>query len=246
MRQSGRRWWWILALIAAVAALGFVIWGTSAVGPLDEALDALQSDSGVRVTEDRWLVFEPAGVSPEVGLIVYPGGRVHPKAYAPTASAIASEGYLVVIVPMPLNLAVLGSTRGLDVMASFPCVHRWVVGGHSLGGAMAAKLAYDQPDSVDGLVLWAAYPPASNDLSGRDLPTLAVYGTRDGLASLDQIEASRRLLPWYTRWVPIEGGNHAQFGWYGAQRGDQIATVSREAQQAQIIEATLAFLADLG
>ena len=28
------------------------------------------------------------------------------------------------------------------------------------------------------------------------------------------------LLPPGTRFIPIEGGNHAQFGWYGDQNGD--------------------------
>jgi hypothetical protein len=46
--------------------------------------------------------------------------------------------------------------------------------------------------------------------------------------------------------VPIEGGNHAQFGWYGTQAGDGQATISREAQQAQIVDATTALLASVG
>lgn len=246
MSRSKRRWWWILVLVPLVAALVFVLWATTTADPLPEAMNALQSDGAVQVTEDRWLVFRPVAGSPDVGLIIYPGGRVDPRAYAPAAMAIASDGYLVVVVPMPLNLAVLGSTRALDVMVSFTDVNRWAVGGHSLGGAMAAKLAYDQADMVDGLVLWAAYPATSNELSGSSLPVLSVYGTRDGLATIDKIQASRSLLPPDTRWVAIEGGNHAQFGWYGPQGGDQVATVSHEAQQAQIIEATLAFLADLG
>jgi len=38
-----------------------------------------------------------------------------------------------------------------------------------------------------------------------------------------------------TQWVAIDGGDHAQFGWYGPQDGDQPATISREAQQAQVL-----------
>jgi hypothetical protein len=38
--------------------------------------------------------------------------------------------------------------------------------------------------------------------------------------------------------VPIEGGNHAQFGWYGFQDGDNAATISR----VQVVRATLAQL----
>jgi hypothetical protein len=245
MRQSRRRWWWALSLVPLVAALAFVLWASTAAEPLPGAIDALRSVGDVQVTDDRWLVFQPTATSPETGFILYPGGRVDPRAYAPTARELAAEGYTVVIVPMPLNLAVLGSSRGLEVMDSFPAVKHWAVGGHSLGGAMAAKLAFDHPDMVDGLVLWAAYPAASNDLSASQLPALSVYATLDGLASPDKIEASRRLVPPNTRWVAIEGGNHAQFGWYGEQPGDMPARISRESQQSQIILATLSFLAEL-
>jgi dienelactone hydrolase len=119
------------------------------------------------------------------------------------------------------------------------------VGGHSLGGAMAASYARKQPDKVQGLVLWAAYPSGSDDLSGHGLQVVSIYATRDGLTTGANIEASRRLLPSSTRWVAIEGGNHAQFGWYGAQSGDQEATISREEQQAQIVTATVDLLRSL-
>ena len=100
--------------------------------------------------------------------------------------------------------------------------------------------------AVRGLVLWAAYPAGSDDLSGYQLATGSIYGTRDGLATLDEIDASRPLLPPDTQWTAIQGGNHAQFGWYGPQSGDNEATISREEQQAQIVEATLQLLRQLG
>ncbi|MDH4137642.1 MAG: alpha/beta hydrolase, partial [Anaerolineae bacterium] len=131
------------------------------------------------------------------------------------------------------------------VMAAFPEVERWVVGGHSLGGAMAARFAHRQPSAVQGLVLWASYPSASDDLSARDLVVASIYGTRDGLATGEKIAASRPLLPAETRWMAIAGGNHAQFGWYGPQSGDNPATISREAQQQEVIAATLILLIDL-
>jgi hypothetical protein len=53
-------------------------------------------------------------------------------------------------------------------------------------------------------------------------------------------------LPANTRWITIEGGNHAQFGWYGDQSGDLPATISHLEQQQIIIEATLELLKALG
>jgi dienelactone hydrolase len=206
------------------------------------ALDALQPDAQVSVTDDPWLVFTPTDVQPTTGLIFYPGGRVDYRAYAPAARQIAAEGYLVVIVPMPLNLAVLDAAAAAEVIAAYPDVEHWVLAGHSLGGAMAANFASQNPNQVDGLALWAAYPAESDDLSASNLPVTSIYGTLDGLSTGEKIDASRSLLPADTTWVPISGGNHAQFGWYGDQSGDNPAEISRQDQQAQIVAAMLAFL----
>jgi pimeloyl-ACP methyl ester carboxylesterase len=173
---------------------------------------------------------------------VYPGGHVDPRAYSPLARQIAARGYRVVIVPMPLALAVLAPDEALDVMAANPKVSSWAIGGHSLGGTMAARFTYAHPDAVDGLVLWAAYPASTDDLSGFDGIVTSVYGTLDGLATGDKIDASRSLLPPDTRWVLIEGGNHAQFGDYGAQSGDGVATIPAAEQQTQAAEATVRVL----
>ncbi len=126
---------------------------------------------------------------------------------------------------MPLALAVLAPNEALEVMAAYPSVESWAVGGHSLGGAMAARLTYTHPEAVDGLVLWAAYPASTDDLSSSDVIVTSIYGTLDGLSTGDKIDASRPLLPGDTQWVPIEGGNHAQFGDYGVQSGDGSATI---------------------
>ena len=235
----------VLALFAVAGAVGLALFVSTSGRATASAEAATQTDAQVQVNTARWLEFRPAGQTPRVGLIFYPGGLVHPDAYAPAARAIAAQGYLVVIPPMPLNLAVIASDRATEVMAAYPDIQRWVVGGHSLGGAMAARYAYQHPDRVAGLVLWAAYPEASASLADRPLPVVSVYGTRDGLATLDKIEASRPNLPPTTRYTPIEGGNHAQFGDYGPQRGDQPAQVSVEAQRAQVVEATVALLKPL-
>jgi pimeloyl-ACP methyl ester carboxylesterase len=140
---------------------------------------------------------------------------------------------------MPLNLAVFGSSKAGAVIEAYPEIDRWVIGGHSLGGSMAALYAYNHPDQIDGLVLWASYPASSDDLTNSGLKVASISASLDGLATPDKIEASRSLLPADTTWLEIDGGNHAQFGWYGDQAGDNPATITREAQQAQVIKATL-------
>lgn len=234
-----------VGLLLVLAIGGFVLWASLPLGPMPQALTALESDALVQVSTERWLDFLPAQGTPQVGLILYPGGRVDARAYAPLAHDIATAGFRVIIVPMPLNLAVFGLGRAADVIAAHPEIEKWAVGGHSLGGAMAAAFAYGNPDAVDGLVLWAAYPADSNDLSDTGLTVVSVHGSLDGLATPEKIRASASLLPSSVQWVEIEGGNHAQFGWYGEQRGDVPAAISRMEQQARIVEATVALLATL-
>ncbi|MHB1414566.1 MAG: alpha/beta hydrolase [Chloroflexota bacterium] len=240
--------WWakralVVLLLALMVGLGAgLVWANDAAAPEPAALAALASDGSVTVEQGPWLVFTPTGQQPTAGLIVYPGGRVDPRAYAPVARAVAGEGFLVAIVPMPLNLAVIAPDRASEVIAAYPDIKQWAIGGHSLGGAMAARFAHGHPQAVSGLVFWAAYPDASDDLSGRQLAVTSIYGTHDGLATGEKIDASRALLPPDTRWVAIEGGNHAQFGSYGPQAGDGEATISAEAQQARAMAATVDLL----
>ena len=147
---------------------------------------------------------------------------------------------------MPLNLAVLGVDRATDVIEAYPEVENWAIGGHSLGGSMAATFTRNNPDLIDGLFLVASYPAGSDDLSGfDDLTVWSVSATEDGLATPDDIEASRALLPTDTTWVPIQGGNHAQFGYYGDQPGDGQATISHEDQQSQTVEAAIQMLSTI-
>jgi len=238
MRARRLRWLWLLLLVPLLLAGGFVAWAEATPAPMPEAVAALASSEDIEVTISPWLTFRPKTGQPQAGLVLYPGGRVDPRAYAPAARALAERGYLVAIVPMPLGLAIFRPSAAGDVIDAFPQITDWAVGGHSLGGAMAARFAYRSPGIVDGLVLWASYPAASDDLSGRDIAVTSIYATRDGLATPEKIDASRPLLPPDTVWVAIEGGNHAQFGWYGPQAGDNEATISRMEQQQQVIEAT--------
>lgn len=232
----------ILLIVLVIAVVGFVAWATTPAGTvMEEALAALETSDTVTVLTDPWLTFAPAEPA-DTGLIFYPGGRVLPESYAPAARAIAEAGYLVVVPAMPLNLAVFAPGVAADVIAAHPEVTRWVIGGHSLGGAMAANFAHANPGAVQGIVLWASFPQASDTLVDSDLVAASIYGTLDGLASVDDIDASRPYLPDTTTFVAIEGGNHAQFGYYGRQGGDLEATITREEQQAQAVAATLAVL----
>ena len=231
----------LVVFIIAISA--FVIWGSTPARPDTLALQALESNDVVNVEKGQfWLKFSPTNQTPISGFIFYPGGRVDYRAYAPLMRAIAERGYEVALVKMPLNLAVLGANRADAVIDANPEIPVWYIGGHSLGGAMAAAYVYNNPVSVQGLVLWAAYPAESNDLSQSGFPVLSLYADRDGLATPEKIQASIPFLPKDTIWVEIKGGNHAQFGSYGPQDGDFDASISAEEQHQLIVDATLNFL----
>lgn len=163
------------------------------------AQDALLSDSLVEVESDGWLALSPAYHDPTTGLIICPGGQVDPTAYAPVAHAIAAEGFLAAVVPMPLNLAFLAADRAMEVMGAFPEISSWIIGGHSLVGVMAASFAAGHPEKVEGLALWAAYPAGSADLSEQNIPVASIYGTPDGVTSFIDVRAFERLLAADTR-----------------------------------------------
>ena len=238
----------LFILFAAGAVAFAVLNGRNEAMP--QARAALQSDAAVSVAPmdgQDWHVFRPTTGQPNTGLILYPGGFVDPVAYAPIARAIAERGYLVVLDPMPLNLAVTGVESADAIIAAHPEITHWAIGGHSLGGAMAAEYVKNNPDAINGLVLWAAYPAENTDLSAPALGVVSIYGDADGVAAMADVTGAAVRLPADARFVPIQGGNHTQFGWYGQglQRGDNPATISREEQQALTVEATVALLESL-
>lgn len=230
-----------LLILAAGLAGGILYWTSSTLPPSPEALAALQSGSTVLVTQsDGLIVFQPAASPASTGFIFYPGGRVDYRAYAPLLRLIAAQGYPVFLVQMPLNLAFFDANAAERIIAQYPEVQGWVVGGHSLGGVAAATYAA-KSDRVQGLVLWASYP-ADDALAGSQLGVLSISGALDGLSTPDKIEASRSQLPPDAQFVVIPGGNHSQFGAYGAQKGDNPASISAEEQAALVADATGAFL----
>jgi hypothetical protein len=233
----------IAGCVTLFGLIGFIAWGMTPLGPTNEALAAMESDGVVTVEDNgNFVVFTPNATTPISGFILYPGGHVDYRSYAPIAREIASRGYLVSIVEMPLSLAVFGVTKADDVIAAYPEMHYWVIGGHSLGGSIAATYAKNNPGEVQGLVFWASYPADSNDLSGTALKGLTTYGSNDFVLGMDSFNATLPMLPQETIMQVIEGGNHAQFGNYGTQPGDGTATISASDQQKQAADLTVRIL----
>jgi len=182
------------------------------------------NDPAVQVTStDHSIVLAPTGAASGAGLVFIPGAKVDPYAYMYKLSGIVEQSGVTVVITKPtLNLAFF-DTRPLSTFTDdAPGVTSWFVGGHSLGGVRACQLA-DSKD-VAGLVLFGSY--CANDLSKTDLQALSISGSRDGLSTPASISAAKPELPPGTTFTVIEGADHASFGDYGPQPGDNPATIS--------------------
>lgn len=219
----------IVLLVLAVLA-GTFFWYVSNYYPADEiALEVLAQDSAIEVQDD--LTILSPSYPTDTAIIFYPGAKVEAEAYLPLLTKIRQTGVTCILVHMPFRMAIFDANAAEEVMEQFPGIQHWYMAGHSVGGAMASQFAADHPDQVDGLILLGAYiygdyPPEK---------ALTVYGSLNQSVE-DHIDYTENV-------VEIQGGNHAQFGNYGPQKGDLPATISAEEQQRQTVEAIDAFLA---
>lgn len=227
-KKKGRRA--LLLIILLFLLLTGIFFGyVSVYYHADEAaLAALRSDGAVTVTqtETGWFFDGP---SESDALIFYPGGKVEETAYAPLLRQIADGQMDVFLLKVPFRLAVLSPGKAGDVMASRSYAN-WYVGGHSLGGVMAADFAAKHAAELRGLVLLASYP--TGDLAP-SLRVLSISGSEDGVLDRQKLEAGIQYLPAGAVIQVIPGGNHAQFGSYGPQKGDGTALISQAEQWAE-------------
>ena len=200
-----------------------------------EKIEAFTEQSTVEMQTDEngYLVFEPEQI--ENGLIFYPGGKVEHAAYIPLMEALASKGTLCILVKMPFRLAVFDSNAADGLQENYPEVENWYIGGHSLGGSMAASYLSKHSDSFDGLILLGSYSTA--DLSDLDVEVLSIYGSEDLVLNRENYEANKENLPNDFKEVIIDGGCHAYFGMYGAQEGDGVPAITNEEQILRTVEA---------
>jgi hypothetical protein len=241
----------VYTIIAGLLLAGLAggAWFIRPQGVMERGSAALSGNDLVNVEERKvngagGFLFAPEKDEKGVGFVFYPGARVPVRAYAPNALAIAERGYEVFLVKMPLNLAVLASGRAGKVISGLGEVDNWAVGGHSMGGAMAAKFVSETDLDVSGLVLWASYPPEGAEFDP-GLGVLSITASEDEIIDDEKLNRAREQLPEGTEFVEIAGGNHGQFGWYGFQSGDGEAKITRENQVETVVRETTDFLSTL-
>lgn len=247
-RSSARGWRRVVAIIVLVLALGWLaalVW-LRPFPAVEPALAAMQSDAVVTVVESpTQIVMTPTGEPSTTGVFFQPGAKVDARAYAAILRPLAEAGYTVVIPKQPLGIAFLATGAFESAQAANPQITQWVVGGHSLGGTVAAIDA-EQHDAdttapVTGLLLYASYP-ASDMSDSLTSAVLSISGTNDGLATPADIDASRANLPADAQFLAVDGAVHAFFGDYGPQPGDGTPTITHDQARAEIGEASVAFV----
>ena len=227
VRMKKNRWLKI-GVIAVLLLCGVCWWYVSDYYHADDAaVAAMSSAADVVVKQDgNTVAFIPDEA--KAGFIFYPGGKVEHTAYAPLMRGLADRGVLCVLVEMPLNLAVLDMNAADGIPEMYPQIDSWYIGGHSLGGSMAASHTAKNASVYEGLVLLASYSTA--DLSSAGLKVISIYGSRDGVLNMKKYVENKANLPASFKEYIIEGGCHAGFGSYGSQDGDGTPTITGDVQ----------------
>lgn len=236
-RRFRRRW--IVAIVSFVIVLSAGLYYLLDTYPAV----SVEHSNNVSVTyEEKVLVMKPLDAEATRDAIVfYQGGKVDEKAYIELFAPLVEQGITVYIPSMPFELAVFGSKRAGEIIKSHNH-ERWFLGGHSLGGSMITNFMASSDQKINGLFLFASY--STEALSSYDGPVMSIYGNLDGVLNMKSFEKYKSNLPATTEYLIIEGGNHAQFGSYGFQKGDGIATIDQEVQQKFVQDNLLRMIQD--
>lgn len=221
----------LLALVVVLLATtgGFLIYATDYYKADETAQQLLQSNAAIN--DNGSLVTITPTQQTETALIFYPGAKVEHTAYLPLLEKVSRTSNIkIFLVRMPLRFAIFNQNAAARIMSQNPDITKWYLGGHSLGGAMASSFASNNQDKVQGLILLGAYVYGSYPKE----KSLTIYGTLNTTVS-EKVDYTENV-------VAIEGGNHAQFGNYGEQKGDQEATITSVQQQQAAVEAIKDFL----
>ena len=215
-------------ILLGVLIAAFMIWAQFDYGPTDEA----KKYEGESVGQG----YKFGDPKSETGFIFYQGAKVDPAAYSYIGQQLAEKGHFVMIPKLPFNIALLNANEGLSIIDDHPDVKRWYLIGHSLGGS-AASTILDDSSKFKGIIFLASYP-----IDAIDTPSLTVYGGRDGVLPVKDIEASKANVRSDATFHLIKDGNHANFGMYGKQKGDNSSLLSAKEQQDETLTVIEAFL----
>ena len=235
----------ILIVLAAILVLSAMIVGMCLFNerPAVQTIATYQSaycNTAINIADDGGVEILPLNEDADAGLIFYVGAQIKPDAYIPLLARIAEQGYACFVPNLTCNMGALEPSAADDIISAYPEIKSWILAGHSMGGLTASGYVDDHRDTVDGLILIAAY--TNRDMSDADLPVLAVFGDTDGVMNKSLYEKRKVWNPADFEEHIIPGANHAQYGDYGKQPRDNDAKISAEEQQSQTAEIILDWL----
>ena len=206
-------------------------------------VEALKEAEAAKI-ENKTVFFEGEPDKPAV--LFYQGALVENTSYSIWAKKISEAGYPVYLIKQPLNLAVLAPNKANNIIEKNQ-IEDYVIGGHSLGGVMASRFAAQQTkdSGLKGVFFLASYPDEKGSLLSFSGEIISITGSNDGVLNWDAYQKAKDYLPTQTQFKTIDGGNHAGFGSYGNQKKDKKASISNAAQQAQVADILVDWLAQI-
>ena len=216
----------IIVVLLLLVLLGAFTWYVNDYYHADEMALKVLEEENIVINKDNIILKG----SNDIGIIFYPGAKVEAESYLPILSKLRDRGFTTILVKMPFNMAIFNSNAADKIIKQNKDIKHFFIAGHSMGGAMASSYAAKNQDKLEGLILLGSY--IYGDYPEED--TLTIYGSLNQSVE-DKIKYTKNI-------VEIEGGNHAQFGNYGFQKGDSKATISAEEQQRISVDAITSFI----
>lgn len=226
----------IFITIAVVIAGGLIYLKINTYSASETAVQASQIS---QETGDYYYFAAPE--ESDVNLIFYQGALVDADSYSIWAAEVAAAGYNVYLLKLPLDLAVLNGNKAAEIVEQ-DSTATYILAGHSLGGVMASRCASSHPDEVAGMIFLASYPDEKGSLVDTSLPVLSLTASDDGVLNWENYESAKEFLPEETTFEEIDGGNHAGFGSYSDQKGDNSAEISNHEQQEEVATVIISWL----
>jgi hypothetical protein len=221
----------LIIIVIFLVLVGGVYMTTGNYEPTSTAEAALVSNDTYLISNNDYISFKTNNHT--IGIILYPGGKVQPEAYAPLMRGLSND-FQTFIAKMTLNLAVLSPNQADQIIEDHPEISTWYIMGHSLGGVMASQYASEN-EVIDGLILLASYPLDKHDFKYRNIKVLNIAASKDGLMTVEKVTSKMSILPEDAELFVIEGGNHAQMGDYGPQKNDLEPDITVEEQHQILI-----------
>ncbi len=233
---------WSVLLLVIIAFATILTWMLFPSRATAESLTEAKAVPGLTLEEttEYYQLSNNGASTTDQALIFYPGAHVASNAYLAKLAPQAVRGVTVFVVKSPLQFAIFDPGAAGRIIAAHTGVKRWYVGGHSLGGVVACMYAKDHVSQLSGLFFFGSY--CSGDISGTTLPVLSLGGSQDGLSTPAKIQAAKHLNPPSALYLVIPGADHADFGDYGKQFGDQPSTTTRLEVKQAITDALTGFI----